>query len=162
MYLRFLKPLLYVILLVVIQLVVVPLISVDGIAPNLPLIVIIYYTLIYGQLFGTLFGFISGLIFDLASGGLLGASMFSYTISAFLCGYFANDNKVDQNTRSYIFAVIVFVGSVINCFIYSAISISVREVGFLFLFFNTGIFPAVYTALFSFTIFLFKPKRGLL
>lgn len=161
MYRKFLKPILYVVILTILQFTFVPLISVDGIIPNLPLITIIYYTLVYGQLFGTFFGFTAGLIFDLASGGLLGASMFTFTISSFLCGYFSNENKIEQNTSTFIFAGIVFIGAVINCFIYSAVSTRIQELGFFFLFLNTGLLPAVYTVIFCVPVLILKPGSNL-
>ncbi|MFA3782921.1 rod shape-determining protein MreD [Melioribacteraceae bacterium 4301-Me] len=162
MYSKFIKPILYVLFLIIVQFTLVPLISIEGVVPNLPIIAVIYYTLLYGQLYGTYFGFFSGLIFDIASGGLLGAAMFTFTISAFLSGYFCNENKIEQNTSTFMFSLIVFIVSIINCFIYSAISTKVQAIGFLFLFLYTGLLPGIYTLIFSFAVPLIKPKGNLL
>ena len=158
---NYLKPVLYFIPLAVIQLVLVPLISIDNVAPNFILILIVYYTLRNGQIFGMLLGFGLGFIFDLISGGLLGAFMFSFTISAFVTGFFYNENKFDTNLASYFFLVILFVSSFVCLFIFGSISNSSTNIGFLFLIVEEGILPAIYTTLFGIPLVVFSSKKGL-
>jgi len=158
---NYLKPVLYFIPLAVIQLVLVPLISIDNVAPNFILILIIYFTLRNGQVSGMLLGFGLGFIYDLISGGLLGAFMFSFTVSAFVAGLFYNENKLDTNLASYFFLVILFVSSFICLFIFGAVSNSSTNIGFLFLVVEEGILPAVYTTLFGILPVVFGSKKGL-
>jgi rod shape-determining protein MreD len=143
------------------QLAVIPLISIYDISPNLILIVIVYYTLINGQIFGMLIGFLFGFLFDLISGGLLGASMLSFTISAFFAGYFYNRNKIDINTASLLFILILFLCGTINSFIYSGISNSNSDISLIRLFLYIGILPGLYTSLLGLTVIIFKPKKGI-
>jgi rod shape-determining protein MreD len=155
------KPLIYFLPLIVVQLVIVPIISIQNIAPNLILILVVYFTLLKGQIYGTVVGFIFGFLFDLFSGGLLGASMMSFTISAFIVGYFYSENKLDTNLASYFFLVILFIGSTINSIVYSAAAKESTAIRFSFLLFEAGILPAIYTTVFGLIVVTLNSKRGM-
>lgn len=156
-----LKPLIYFLPLVVIQLVIIPIISIQNITPNLILVLIFYYTLLKGQIYGTVLGFIFGFLFDLLSGGLLGASMVSFTISAFIVGYFYSENKLDTNLASYFFLIILFIGATINSIVYSAAAKESVDVRFSFLLFESGVLPAIYTTIFGLIVVTLNSKKGL-
>lgn len=158
---NFVKPVLIFIPLAALQLVVIPLISVYDISPNLIIILIVYFTLLYGQIYGLLLGFLLGFIFDLISGGMLGASMLSFTISAFIAGYFYNENKIDINTTSLLFVLIVFLCGTIYSFIYSSIMNVNPDVSLLGIFIDIAILPGLYTAILGLPIIIFKPKKGI-
>jgi rod shape-determining protein MreD len=155
------KPVLYFIPLAVIQLVVVPLISIDSIVPNLIFILIAYYTLIYGQVYGIIMGFAFGFIFDLVSGGLVGASMISFTLSTFIAGYFYNENKIDDNTKSFFFLLILFICGSINSFLFAVISNNNSNVNTFYIILFEGLLPGVYTSLFGLPLIIISPKKGL-
>lgn len=157
-----LKPVLFFIPLALTQLTLIPLISIGSIAPNIVFVLIAYFTLLNGQFFGTILGFILGFFLDLASGGLIGAFMFSFTIAAFIVGYFSNENKIDVNTKSFFFLVIVFISGSVNALIYALISNSNTSVNLFVLIFQEGIFPGLYTAFFGFSVIIFAPKRELI
>lgn len=144
----------------VLQLTVVPLISLDSIQPDLLIIVIVIFTLRYGQLFGTIFGGIAGLFFDLISGGVIGAAMFSKTISSFIAGYFFNENKIQYNLSTLYFLVIVFITSSINSFFYLLITSSEIKLTASYLFLEQGILPGLYTSLISLSVVLFNQNKG--
>jgi rod shape-determining protein MreD len=162
MWIKFVKPVLYFIPLIVVQLVIVPLISIENIAPNLVLILVVYFTLREGQIFGTILGFIFGFLLDLISGGLLGAYMFSFTLGGFITGYFFNENKLDINLKSYFFLLILFVISLFSLFIFSAVSGSTSNIDILYILFAGGLLPAVYTTFFGVPIVVFSSKKGIL
>ncbi len=155
------KLVIYFIPLAVLQLVVVPMISVENIAPDLILVMIVYFAVREGQIFGMLTGFILGFVFDLVSGGLLGANMFAFTVSAFVAGYFYNENKMDINLSSYFFLLILFISSLLCSFIYSAIAGSTSSLNIVFLFIEGGLFPALYTTLFGVPVVVFSSKKGI-
>ena len=144
--------------LLVMQLTIVPLISIDFISPDLILILLVYFTLLNGQLYGTIAGAAFGLLFDLFSGGLIGGSMFSKTVAGFVAGYFYNENKVDSNVNSINFTYIVFFSAFIDSFLYGIFS-GVESSSILFLLFDKGLLPAVYTAIISIIVIVVKPKR---
>lgn len=156
-----LKPILFFIPLVVIQLVIVPLISISNIVPNLVFILIAYFTLRHGQTYGTILGFILGFLFDIISGGLIGAFMFSFTLSAFVVGYFYGENKIDINISTYFFLIILFVCGSLNSFVYAVISNSNSNISLFFMMLEEGILPGLYTALFGLPIVIFHPKEGI-
>lgn len=134
-------------------------ISIGNIAPNLVFVLITYFTLKNGQVYGTLLGFILGFFLDLASGGLLGAFMFSFTLSAFITGYFYNENKIELNTESFFYLVILSITGSSNAFVYSVISNSNPDVNLLLLIFDEGLFPGLYTAFFGLSVIIFIPKK---
>jgi rod shape-determining protein MreD len=155
------KPIIYFIPLAVLQLTVIPLIAIDSIGPNIIFILIAYYTLMFGQSYGTILGFALGFIFDLISGGLIGASMISFTLSAFIAGYFYNENKIDFNTRSFFFLLIVFICGSINSFLFAAISNSNSSVNTFYIILFEGFLPGLYTSLFGLPLVIISPKKGL-
>jgi rod shape-determining protein MreD len=161
MIIKHLKPILFFVPLAVIQLVIIPLISISNTAPNLVFVLITYYTLRHGQVYGTILGFILGFLLDIFSGGLIGAFMFSFTLSAFVAGYFYGENKMDINISSYFFLFILFICGSINSFLYAAVSNTNSGVSLFFMLLEEGILPGLYTALFGLPIVIFHPKEGI-
>lgn len=159
MYINYLKPILFFIPLLLLQLIVVPLIAIDGHVPNLIIVLIAYYTLMGGQEFGTVLGFVLGLLFDIFSGGILGASMLAFTLSGFICGYFFNENKIDTNVASYFFLAILFLVNMVFWFIFSIVSNFNPEVSFLVLIFNETLIPSIYTTVFGFSVVIFQARK---
>ena len=145
--------------LLVIQITIVPLIAVNGIIPDLIIILLIFYTLKMGQLHGTILGFIYGLLFDLITGGLLGSSMLSKTVAGFITGYFYNENKKAIYLKSFLFPLIVLLGSTVDSFILSFFSTIDLNMSITTFFIEQGILPGIYTAVFSIIVTVFYPRR---
>ncbi|MCX6170926.1 MAG: rod shape-determining protein MreD [Ignavibacteriales bacterium] len=162
MFNNILKPILIFIPLTLIQLTIIPMISIASIAPNLIFVLIAYYTLKNGQVYGTILGFFLGFFLDLFSGGLIGAFMFSFTISGFWVGYFYNENKIEFNTESFFFLFIIFLCGSLNAFIYATISNTNLSVNLFFVILEEGLLPGLYTSLFGLPIVIFAPKKGIL
>ena len=159
MLVNFLKPLIIFIPLAAIQLVVVPFISFQNMAPNLILILIVFYALVYGQIFGMLLGFVAGFFFDLFSGSVLGGFMFSFTLAGFIAGYFFNENKYEIHLASYVFSLIVLLCSVVSLFIYSIITNNNTDVRMVYQAVEDGLIPGIYTAVFSIPVVIFNPRK---
>lgn len=157
---NFLKPIFYFIPLLILQLTVIPLISIFGIVPNLIIITAVYYTLQGGQIFGMILGFLFGFFFDLFSGGVLGASMLSMTIAVFLSGYFYNENRIDTNTTTYFFLVILFITAFVNSLIYSFAGNFNPETQFSALIFEGALLPALYTSVFGLAVVVVNMRKG--
>lgn len=156
---NYLKPILYFIPLLLIQLVVAPLISVFGAVPNVIFIMVVYYSMLGGQIYGMILGFLFGFFFDLFSGGVLGASMLSMTISSFIIGYFYNENRVDTNTASYFFLIILFIAEFIHSLIYSFAGNFNPEVRFTALLLEGALLPAIYTTIFGLGVVAFNMRK---
>lgn len=143
------------------QITVVPLIAVNGVIPDLIIVLLVYYTLQLGQMEGTILGFTYGLFYDLITGGLLGSSMLSKSLTGFIAGYFYNENKKDVYLKSYMFPLIVFLGSTIDSFMLSFFSTSELNTNVFGLFVQQGLLPGIYTVVFSIIVVIFYPRRSL-
>ena len=152
-------PILFFIPLALLQLTVIPFISYQNISPDLLIILVVYFTLLRGQLFGTILGFIVGILFDLASGGLLGSTAFAYTLSAFITGYFYNEKKITPNLTSLNFSLIVLLAATLAIFLISVLTLTRTNLSIVYLVFNGGVIPGFYTAFLSVFLLVFKPKR---
>jgi rod shape-determining protein MreD len=145
----------------ILQTTVIPLISLNGIIPDLVLIFLVYYSIKNGQVYGTVLGFVYGFLFDLITGSLLGSAMLSKTISGFIAGYFSNENKRDQYLKSYNFALIVLLCSVIDSIVYSFFSAIELNRNIFLIFFQQGMLPGLYTSAISIFLIFFLPRRRL-
>ncbi len=145
--------------LLVIQITIVPLISINGAVPDLIIILLVVFTLKMGQIHGTILGFVYGFLFDLITGGLLGISMFSKTITGFITGYFYNESKKDAYLKSFILPLIVLLSSTVDSFILSFFSTINLNTSITAFFIEQGILPGIYTAVFSIIVVVFYPRR---
>lgn len=158
---RYIIPAVIYFVLLIVQLNLVPYIAIGSIIPDLILILLVYLTLKNGQLYGTVLGFMFGFFFDLFSGGIIGAAMFSKTLAGFVTGYFFNENKIDISTSSFPFIIIVFLASSIDTFLYSVLPIKNLNIAALDFIFTSGFFPGFYTAVVSIPIILIKTSRSI-
>jgi len=159
MSLRFFIPVIIFIPLLILQLTIIPLISIEYIAPDLIVIVLVYYTLLYGQIYGTLLGFFLGFLYDIFSGGLIGGLMFSMTLTGFVAGYFYNANKIEQNTNSHFLVLAVMICASVNSLAYSFIIFTGPVTKPLVLFFEQGILPGLFTSVFAFVFLVIKNRK---
>jgi rod shape-determining protein MreD len=147
--------------LLLLQTTFIPLISINGIIPDLILILLVFYTIKTGQIYGTVLGFILGFFFDLITGSLLGSAMIAKTAAGFTAGYFSNENKQDIYLKTYAFSLIVLLCAIIDSMIYSFFSSVDIKANILLVLFEQGLFPGLYTALISVAVIIFQPKRSL-
>ena len=138
-----------------------PLISINGIVPDLILILLVFYSMKRGQLYGTALGFVYGFLFDLITGSLLGSTMLSKTLAGFVAGYFSNENKRELYFKSYSFALIVLMCSVIDSVVKSFFTTIDLNTSLFNLLFQQGMLPGIYTAVLSIFVIMFYPKRSL-
>jgi rod shape-determining protein MreD len=156
---KYIIPILIFIPIAVIQLTLVPLISINSIAPDLVVILLVFITLKNGQLYGTIMGFVFGLLFDLMSGGLLGSAMFAKTLAGFIAGYFYNESKIIENTNTVKIVFIVLIIAIIDSSIYSLLALPKTIVSINSIIFEQGLLPALYSSMLSLTIVLFSPFK---
>ena len=87
--------------------------AIQGLAPNIPLIALIYISLKQGSLRGQLFGFACGIAWDVLSGDLFGSHAFLFTCIGFLIGKLShkmNESKVITQMTLAGISSIVFSG----------------------------------------------------
>lgn len=155
----YLKSLLYFIPIILVQLIIVPLISIYEIVPQLILVLLVYYTMTGGQIYGMILGFITGILFDVFSGGILGASALAMTISMFILGYFYNENRIQENTTSYLFLIYLLFASIIYSFIYTEVGNFNPDTKLRVILFEGTLLPAIYTTFFGLLVVIFQSKR---
>src|SRR2546427_10530031 len=73
-----------------------PLVSVGGVTPDLPLIMVILLALRRGPEFGCLTGFVTGLLQDAAGGGLIGVQAMTKAVIGFGIGVARGRRRVSQ------------------------------------------------------------------
>ncbi len=144
--------------ILLVQILFVPFFSLGTLSPDLIMLLIVFYSLKNGQIFGMIAGFIFGFFFDISSGGMLGSSMFSYTLSGFVAGIFYNENKFYYYLKSLFFAVIVIFCTLINNTVYYLITEFTSDMNLISLLFMQGIYPALYTAVIASLFSFFVPK----
>jgi len=144
------------------QVLIVPYIELNGIVPDLVLMLLVYYTLQHGQLYGTVLGFVFGAVTDLSTGSILGSTMFTKTLAAFIAGYFYNENQIGTLVKSPMFLVIVFLSSLVNSIAFSLIANFDISINLFMLIFEQGILPALYTTVIASLVMVFTPKRSYL
>ena len=142
------------------QITVIPLISINGIIPDLILILLVYYSISYGQVYGTILGAAYGFLFDLITGTLLGSMMLSKTIAGFIAGYYSAETRREKFLNTYAFTIIVLLCAVIDSLIFSFFSAVDFNTNIFKLFFDQALLPALYTGVVSSIIILFPYKRS--
>ncbi len=147
--------------LLIIQTTVIPFISINGVVPDLILILLVFYSMRSGQLYGTVLGFIYGFLFDLITGSLLGSTMISKTLAGFIAGYFSNENKRDIYFKAYSFSLIILLCSTVDSVVNSFFTTAELNTSLFNLIFLQGMIPAAYSAVIGAFLILFYPKRSL-
>ncbi len=141
-----------------VQVTIIPLVSINGIVPDLILIMLVYYSITRGQLYGTVLGAYYGLSVDLITGSLLGSAMLSKTLAGFIAGYFSTETKRDINISTFNFSMIVFLCSMIDTLIFSFFSAFDFNTNFVTVLFEHALLPSLYTGVVS-ILFIFSPFR---
>ena len=141
-----------------IQITIVPLVSISGVAPDLVLIILVYYSITRGQLYGTALGTFYGILVDLITGSLLGSSMLSKTLAGFTAGYFSGEGKKELYVHTFNFSLIVFLCAMIDTVVFSFFSAFDLQSNLFSLLFEQSLLPALYTGVVS-ILFIFFPFR---
>ena len=141
-----------------IQITIIPLVSILGVAPDLVLIILVYYSITRGQLYGTALGTFYGILVDLITGSLLGSSMLSKTLAGFTAGYFSGEGKKELYVHTFNFSLIVFLCAMIDTVVFSFFSAFDLQSNLISLLFEQSLLPALYTGVVS-ILFIFSPFR---
>lgn len=160
MKLKYFIPLLVFIPVVLVQLTVIPFVSIQGVVPNLLLIAVVYFSILYGQTFGTVTGAAYGLLFDLISGNLVGSNMLSLTVAGFIAGYFSGETRRDKYLYTYSFTFVVLMGALVNAMIFSFFTVMDFNTNFLQALFNHALLPSIYTSIVSILVVVVPYKRA--
>ncbi|MFZ4591552.1 MAG: rod shape-determining protein MreD [Ignavibacteria bacterium] len=129
-----------------------------NIAPDFVIIALVYIGVREGKISGAVYGFIAGLLLDILSGSFLGLLALSYTISAFIAGFFQTDNE--KFLVRFNFIIVVFAISILSNFIYFGLFFQGTPILFakvMLLY----IFPSsTYTTIISLVYTILPKKKG--
>lgn len=78
---------------IIVQSTFAQLIAIHDIRPDILIIILTFYGIRFGQVRSTIIGFTVGLFQDLLSGGLLGRSSLTKSITGFVIGFYGKKNK---------------------------------------------------------------------
>jgi rod shape-determining protein MreD len=148
------------VLLFIIQVTFVPYLSVEMITPDIPILFVIYLSLQRGQFFGMILGFLDGFFFVFFAGNFFGLYALTYTIAAFITGYFYEEDRAKETLQSYFFIFIMFLSVFFSNLIYFIIFIQgMSEFNFSLLITKYCLGSTVYTLIFG-IFFMFIISRG--
>ncbi len=134
-------------------------IAIEGITPDLLLILVIYIAIREGRLVGIFAGFAAGLIFDFLSMDLIGTNALAKTTVGFVAGFYYVENKWKRYIASFRFLAIVFLSSLIHNFIYFFFYLQVSEMSFFNFGLKYGLAISAYTTVISVFVFLLSIPR---
>ena len=149
------------VVLIIIQKTLIWLIAVTSyeITPDIVLIGLVYISIREGKITGTVSGFAAGLLMDVLSFSFLGLMALSKCIAGFIGGYFNSENKVERYLKSYIFALIVFLCSLVNNLIYFTIYFQGTTLTFPDIVLRYIVPSALYTAFISILPIVFLKRK---
>ncbi len=138
---------------------VLPIISINGVLPNLWIVLLVYFTLERTRLWGILTAAVFGLVIDLTCGNLIGASVFAASLAIYFGGFFWSEQRNKQILQNYSFILIVMLVTFIYSVVFAILTnLDIR--GSIFsLVMMQGVFPSLYTAAISSFIVIVNSKR---
>lgn len=145
-------------ILLVLQQTFIPYIEILHFAPDIVLIALYVIALRLGQIPATIFGFASGLLTDLFVGEVIGISSLAKTISAFIAGYYFDEEKIKISVLTPKFIAITLFCAFIHNIIYLFAYIRTVDLDILQLFLTYGIGATAYTSLVSILPVLFVAR----
>ncbi|MBE0555860.1 MAG: rod shape-determining protein MreD [Proteobacteria bacterium] len=110
-----------VLVLVVLQATFIPLLSINGVIPDLLMLWVVYNGIRRGQIEGVTGGFFVGLLQDLITTPFFGLAALSKSMAGFLAGYFFNENKTALTLGTYQYLLILGLCSMVHDLAYYTI-----------------------------------------
>ncbi|MDD5361002.1 MAG: rod shape-determining protein MreD [Ignavibacteria bacterium] len=153
-----LRNIIVIVLLILIQKTFIKVFSVSAlnISPDFVIIALVFIGAREGKITGSIYGFLTGLLADFLSGTFLGLSSLSYTIAAFLAGFFKSENE--KFLTKYFFLVTVFACSFAGNFIYYWIYFQGTPITFPEVIIKYVLTTSAYTTIVS-IIYVIFPRR---
>lgn len=109
-------------LLILLQTTFMALLAIDMYVPDILLLWVVYIALRFGQIEATIAGCVAGFFEDILATHLLGLATLTKTLTGFVCGYFYNENMIEQTLSSPRFismvAVLAFFHNLLYFFIF--------------------------------------------
>ncbi len=144
----------------VLQVTILPIIAIDGIIPNLWIIVLFVFTISEGKMWGVVNAALFGFVYDLVTGNLIGSSMFAAATAIYVGGLFLNEQRNERILKSLSFLWILLIVSTVHSVIISLFTnLDIRlSIGTLLL--NQGIFPGFFTTAIGSFVVIYNARRN--
>lgn len=150
------------IILSLVQFALLNFVEVQGITPDLLLILCAWISIREGRFAGTVAGFLIGLTLDIVSFELVGINAFTKTIAGFVAGSFYKEGKELMILHGLKFLLIVFISSFIHNLIYFFFYIKLSNLTFLSFFLKFGVAFSFYTTVFAVIPMLIRRKERII
>jgi len=139
----------------VLQLTVIPLFSINGVTPDIILILVIAVSLQKGRTWGVISGFLAGILFDIFGTGFVGVSSFANSVSAYVAGFFGGE----QLEREFlVVTLLLFFSLLVHDMLYFLILSIGTPVGFFQVLLRQIIPQTIYTFTFMIILHLLSPR----
>lgn len=137
-------------------------IEVQGITPDLLLVLCVWISIREGRFAGIIAGFLIGLTLDIVSFDLVGINAFTKTIAGFISGSFYQEGKEQLILHGLKFLLIVFISSFVHNLIYFFFYIKLSDITFISFFVKYGVAFSFYTTVFAIIPMLVKRKERII
>lgn len=139
----------------------IPLVEIQGVVPDIIVILVVWIAISEGQLLGIVSGFLCGLLVDFLSyEGVLGVHALVNTLAGFTAGYFFKESRTVLTLQSYRFVLILFLATFVHNTIFSFLYIRTTEATLIEFFTKYVFAKSVYTIVFGTIPVLFRSLRN--
>ncbi|MGB9771232.1 MAG: rod shape-determining protein MreD [Candidatus Kapaibacteriota bacterium] len=146
-------------LLCVLQLSFSFLISINGLAPDILILLVIWITLYDGKLVGLISAFFIGLLYDYLSMNVIGVNALTKTLVAYTTSFFYKENEFWNIVKSNKIFIITFFATFLHNIIYYMLMINLTQANLWSMYFKYLVGGTIYTFLFSFLSFFARIKK---
>jgi len=139
---------------IIFQLTIVPLLAVQGVTPDLILLLVLGLTLQRGRMWGIPVAFLAGLLYDVFGTGLIGVSSLANVVAVFIIG-FLQQEQLEQ--RLVIVLAVFFLAVYVHDALYFLILFIGTSASTAAILFKHSLFHTLYSMVFLTIIQLFSP-----
>lgn len=149
-------------LLSLVDVVFIDIIQIEGITPDLLLILCVWIALAEGQFVALFAAFGIGLLYDSISADVIGTNALAKVAATFFAGFFYRESAIKKSLNSYKFVLVVLFASFVHNLIYFFFYIKAGDINFFNFFVRYGIATSFYTTVMSIIAILIKiPEKEL-
>jgi rod shape-determining protein MreD len=135
-------------------------ITVEGVAPDLLVILVVVISLVEGQFTGEIAGFVLGLLFDIISSNITGTNALGKLLAGFVAGFFYNEQlTIQESIGSFRFLGIVALATFIHNIIFDFFYVQPTDLAFLPFFLRSGVAATLYTTVVSALVMLAAARK---
>ncbi|KXK56069.1 MAG: rod shape-determining protein MreD [Chlorobi bacterium] len=135
-------------------------ITVQGVAPDLLVILIAVIALREGQFIGIIAAFMLGLAFDVISSNITGTNALAKVVAGFVIGHFYNEQlSLQQSIGTFRFLLIVAFGAAIHNLIFDFFYVQPTDLSLWSFFLRSGVAGTMYTVVVASLVMLVAARK---